>query len=61
MAAGHRGEGFAFVAAEQEDQLVQVLVQLGGAVAGVADEVLPGWAEVRWVAGERVADELQRP
>src|SRR5215472_7597376 len=44
-------EGFAVVAAEQEDEPLQVLAQLGGAVGGVADAVFQGWAEASRVAG----------
>jgi hypothetical protein len=53
-------ERFAVLPAEQEDQRVRSRRSLG--VAGVADEVFQGGAEARCVAvaGEPVADELQR-
>ena len=44
-------EGFAVAAAEEEDEPVQILSELGGAVAGVADEVCQGGPEVACVAG----------
>ena len=53
-------QGLAVVAAEQEDEPVQVLAQLAGVVGGVADELFQQGAEAPPVAGQPPAQELQQ-
>jgi hypothetical protein len=52
-------QGLAVIAAEQEDEPVQVLPQLGDVVCGVADELFQRGAEAGGVAGQPLAEELQ--
>jgi hypothetical protein len=52
-------QGLAVVAAEQEDEPVQVLAQLADVVGGVADELFQRGAEAGGVAGQPLAEELQ--
>ena len=51
---------FAVVAAEQEDEPVQVLAQLADVVCGVAHIVGQRGAELAGVAGQLAAEELQQ-
>jgi hypothetical protein len=53
-------QGLAVVAAEQEDEPVQVLAQLADVVCGVADELFQGGAEAAGIAGQPLAEELQQ-
>jgi hypothetical protein len=53
-------EGLAVAAAEQEDEPLQVITQLGQAVGGVADELCQGFAQAGGVAGQPLAEELQQ-
>jgi hypothetical protein len=53
-------QGLAVAAAEQEDEPLQVITQLGQAVGGVADELCQGVAQAGGVAGQPLAEELQQ-
>jgi hypothetical protein len=46
-------QGLAVAAAEQEDEPLQVITQLGQAVGGVADELCQGVAQAGGVAGQQ--------
>src|SRR5215467_294777 len=56
---GHAERGLAVAAAEQEDEPLQVITQVGRAVGGVADELCQGGAQAVGVAGQPLAEELQ--